>query len=111
MTKVDLLAIVIFVVLVLISVYATVVFFWNHTNLFLGITLLWAILPPILFGFPQSFKYIMLLPSPILGTWFLLMYAMLRFGLISSYSIIGMFVLSVAIVLVFHSQTRMRAMF
>jgi hypothetical protein len=111
MTKLDLLAIVIFVVLIMISVYATVVFFRNHTNLLLGITLLWAILPPVLFGFPQSFKYIMLLPSPILGTWFLLMTAMQRFGLISGYSVIGMFVLSVAIVLIFHSQTRMRAMF
>jgi hypothetical protein len=111
MTKVDWLAIVIIAVLVMISVYAAVVFSQNQTNLWFGITLLWAILPPILFGFPQSFKYILILPSPVLGTWFLLIFALLRFGQISGYSIIGMAVLSFAIVLIFHYLTRMRAMF
>ena len=111
MTKVDWLAIVILAVFIMISVYAAVVFSQNQTNLWFGITLLWAILPPVLFGFPQSFKYILILPSPVLGTWFLLMFAMLRFGLISGYSIIGTFVLSVAIVLLFHVLTRMGAMF
>lgn len=82
----------------------------SQANLLLGMTLLWAILPPILSAFPYSFKYLLILPSPVLGSWFLLITASVGFGFLSSYWLILAPIFSLLIVMSSHIFTRGRVM-
>lgn len=110
MSKQDWLAIVILMALIFTAGYFTLIFAKTQTNLLLGITLLWAILPPILSNLPYSFKYVLILPSPIFGSWFLLITASVGFGFLFPYWLILAPIFSLLIVMISHVLTRGRVM-
>jgi hypothetical protein len=91
--------------------YFAWIYLQTQANLFLGIVLLWAILPPIFSNLPYSLKYTLILPAPIFGAWYLLMVAFAQLDLLSSYTIILAPFLSLSIVYAFHILTRTRVMF
>jgi hypothetical protein len=92
-------------------VYFAWIYLQTQANLFLGIVLLWAILPPIFSNLPYSFKFALILPAPIFGAWYLFIVAFGKLGLLSSYSIILAPFLSIFVVYTFHFLTRSRVMF
>jgi len=99
------------VILILLMAYFAWTYLQTRANLFLGIVLLWAILPPIFSNLPYSLKYTLILPAPIFGAWYLLIVAFAQFDLLSSYTIILVPLLSLFVVYTFHILTRTRVMF
>lgn len=98
-------------ILLLVFSYFVMLFFTTFPSIFLGVIILWAIILPVLSYFPYSIIYILSIPAPIFGTWFLLMELFLKYKELSTYGIFMSPFLSVGLVLVFHMLTRKRTMF
>lgn len=80
-------------------------------NLSIGMMILWAILLPLLSSIPYSFGYIICLPSPIFGTWLLLMVQTEKYVILFNYLRMLEFLLSFLLVFAVHVLTRGRTMF
>jgi hypothetical protein len=111
MMKQDWIVVSLSVILILLVVYLAWMFLQTQANLFLGIVLMWTILPPIFSNLPYSFKYALILPAPIFGAWYLFTVALLSLDLFSNYAIILATLLSLFVVYSFHLFTRTRVMF
>ena len=103
-----------FLIIVLVFLYFIFWYFQTERNLFelsLGMAIIWVILLPILSNLPYSFSYMVLLPSPIFGTWILIMTLIEKYAIRLSYFRLLAFILSLLLVLSFHALTRQRTMF
>lgn len=100
-----------FLILIFTFSYFALLYLQTRANLFLGIAILWAILLPVLSSFPYSFSYILSLPSPIFGTWILVMILIEKYVNLSIYLMcLGLFS-ALFLVYIFHALTRGRTMF
>jgi hypothetical protein len=70
----------------------------------------WAILLPIISSFPYGINYFICLPSPIFGTWLLLLLVLGKYANLSIYSILLSFLGSSLLVFIIHVLTRRRTM-
>ena len=98
-------------ILIIVLLYAAIIFLQTSTSVFLGIVILWAIILPVLSNFDYSFIYVISLPAPIFGTWFLLTSLFVKFFDYSVYWAALTPLLSVLLVFVFHMATRRSTMF
>jgi hypothetical protein len=104
--------------MIFVVTYFLLWYLQSPRNLFalsIGIEVYWAILLPILSTLPYSFSYFLCLPSPIFGTWILIMILMEKYVFPADYFAVYFrllaFFLSLSIVLLFHILTRARTMF
>ena len=102
--------------LIIISMFLYFIlwYFQTERNLFelsIGIAIFWAILLPVFSYLPYNFSYIVLFPSPIFGTWILIMTLNEKYTILLSYFQLLAFILSLLLVLSLHALTRRRTMF
>lgn len=110
MTKQSWYIVLLFGILILALLYFALTSLQTQTNFFLGIVILWAILLPVLSSFPYSINYIISLPSPIFGTWFLLLLALGKYANLSIYLMLLSLLGSFLSVFIIHVLTRHRTM-
>lgn len=103
--------VILFLILIFTFSYFLLLYLQTQANLFLGVAILWAILLPVLSSFPYSFSYIISLPSPIFGTWLLVMTLLEKYFNLSIYLMLLAVFSALSIVYIIHALTRGRTIF
>jgi hypothetical protein len=101
-------------ILILAPLFFPTIFFGaseTSETLFLVIIILWAISLPIFSSFHHSFIYVISLPAPIFGSWFLLTNLLAKYVEFSGYWALAATGLSILLVFAFHFATRSKTMF
>ena len=99
------------IVLILMLSYFALSYLQTRGNLFFGIAIAWTLLLPVLASVPYGFKYIICLPSPIFGTWLLILPLIEKYFTLSIFSTSLMLAVSFFLVIFLHISTRERVMF
>jgi len=100
-----------FIILFVVLVYSFSVFLQNQTSWFLTITLIWAIILPLISDLPYSGVYWVSIPSPFLGILFGLMSLVQKYIGLSVAWFLLVVLVSFTLVIGFHIGTRKRAVF
>jgi len=98
-------------VLILVPLYFSTLFLHASPTYFLAIIIIWAISLPLISYFHYSYIYVLSLPAPLFGSWFLLTNLLVKYVEFSGYWALVATVLSTMLVFAFHRATRSKTMF